>query len=157
MKGQSLIEVIVALVVVSSIVIAVSSLAVSTLGGTNFVKAQTTASQYAQEGMEVVRQIKDADYSLFLLYLIGAKTVYCMDNTNTLIISDGDSCTVPNINDIFIRQIIFEQDDDKCGVGSVKITSDVSWTDSTCDNTNPYCHNVRLSSCFTNFTAVPTP
>lgn len=65
--GQSLIEVLIALVVASLVI---GALAILTLTGTKnsqFAKDQHQATQFAQEGMELVRAIRDRDGKVFEL------------------------------------------------------------------------------------------
>lgn len=59
-RGQTLLETLLALGVCVIILSAITVIVISSLNSTQFTKRQNLASQYAQEGMEVVRKIRDS-------------------------------------------------------------------------------------------------
>lgn len=88
-NGQSLVEVLIALVVAS---IAIGALSISTLTGiknSQFAKNQHQATQFAQEGVELVRTIRDRDGKVFELDIAAGKpfseiwTTYWVKSTTT--------------------------------------------------------------------------
>ena len=99
-EGQTLIEVLaafgVAVVLVSAIAIAVTT----GLSNTTFSKNQNLATQHAQEGVELVRQMRNNDYSAFDAF----SGNYCLDKNSTTLRSKGTGCG-QNI-DLFIREAV---------------------------------------------------
>lgn len=140
MRGQSLIEVLVALGIISVVITGVATIVTQSLSNTQFSKDQNTATKYAQEGLETVRSIRDRDYTAFAL-LDGR---YCLaKNTQSLGIVQS-ACSAPNV-DHFIREITIEQNPG-CGPNVAEVTATVSWTDSKC-TAGTYCHNSQMVSC----------
>lgn len=58
-KGQSIIEVIVALSLVAIVVLALVRVTISSIQNSSFAKNQQIATQYAQEGIENARKLKE--------------------------------------------------------------------------------------------------
>lgn len=149
-RGQTLIEVLIAmamgLVVVSAITIAV----ISALNNAQFSKNQNLATQYAQEGMEVARRAKNSNNLLVGNYN------YCLaGGSTTLELRLGGSCG-QNINNFFVREVDTAVPlSDPCP-NQLKATVFVQWKDSKCTGAN-FCNEVRLVSCFSDFNVVPTP
>jgi len=152
-KGQTLLEAMiglgVAIVVVSAIVVAI----ISSLNNTQFSKNQNLANHYAQEGMEIVRKIRDSSWSVFLGY---NSTYYCLlQNSVTPTLRGANGCS-QNVG-IFVREIDIEHASSSCN-GASRVTTVVSWSDSKCTSTQDvYCHKSTLISCFANNNAVKAP
>src|SRR3989344_6359338 len=152
-KGQSLVEAIIALtaaiLVVSSIIAAV----IIALNNAQYSKYQNLATQYAQEGIEVVKKISVANWASFILL----PRYRCLDD---LYIWSDQPC-IANVygvgtpqTKIFRRSIEIEQSASDCNpVGcssncSAKVISTVSWSDSKCTSASDiYCHSVVLKTC----------
>ena len=165
--GQVLIEALVALGAAVVIVGAITIIVVTSLSNAELAKDQNQATQYAQQGMEVMREFSETNWANFISF---QSTDYCLDQgSSDLVHLIGN---YPNIcrwtNDIFARQItIYHGSDarnDCLGNGS-KVIVTVFWSDSKCaittqpGDTSPerlYCHEVKLTSCFSNINAQPT-
>lgn len=125
-KGQSLIEVIVALAVAVIVILALVRVTVTSIRNANFAKNRASATKYAQETIEKVRGYRDqADWSTF---------------TSTF----TDGCqSPPGLDPLppqFNRTIeCFGSDD----MREVKVT--VSWTDAQGD------HSSELTTRLTNW------
>lgn len=152
-KGQTLIEAVVALAVAITILSAIVVAVVSSLSNTQFTKNQNQANHYAQEGMEIVRQIRNASWASFVNL---TNTQYCLlANSKTLDTRGAGGCG-QNVG-IYVREIDIEHNSPSC-VGISRVTVNVRWADAKCkDSSNPFCHNASLISCFGNPNAVPTP
>ena len=156
-KGQTLIEALVALgaavIVLSAITVAV----VSALNNVQYTKNQDLATQYGQQGIEIMRQISESNWGSFSLYNADR---YCLaqgDVTPCLLGSSTGSCSLSSSIScgqnygIFVREVdIVRGPQSSCFNGSVGITVIVSWSDSKCGSNSPYCHNVKLNSCLSN-------
>ena len=147
-KGQTLIEALVALgaavVVLSAITVAV----ISALNNVQYTKNQNQATEYAQQGMEIVRQIGQSDWGYFSLTEKSNK--YCLsDGSNVLEDISPISLSCGQNIGIFVREVDIEQDTLTCS-DSVLIIVKVSWSDGKCDINNPYCHTVKLDTCLSN-------
>lgn len=173
-KGQTLIEVVAALGIAIAVISAITIIVISSLSNTQFSKNQHAATQYAQEGIEQIRLIRDTDRALFDTY----SGSYCLDKGSSvplekdLAIPVGCASMGSTVNqnvDIFAREIIIEKDASACAyenppaptppiyTGSgTKVTVTVSWRDSKCTGSD-FCHVVQNVSCFSDFGIVPTP
>lgn len=158
--GQTLIEIMLAfsvsILVLSAIVVGVTT----SLSNTQYTKNQNLANSYAQEGMAVVRQIRDSSWPTFSSYSDG---LYCLgpDLTELTPTSQSSLCRQKFLVDgIFAREVIFDHDSPSCcsnnsvscenGVRGSKATVKVSWSDSKCPIGTPLCHQVELATCFSN-------
>lgn len=200
-KGQTLIEVVAALGVSLVVISAMTVAVITALSTAQFSKNQNLATQYAQQGMEIMREKSNTEFNTFT-----SSATYCLSkNSTTLVASGGTSCTA-NIDSTFVRQVTVEPGSTDCnsgGSGGTKITVTVSWTDSKCSYTPPavpptdtpiptvsvptvgpgtptpiatdtptptnsptptpipyspltYCHEIKLTSCFSSYKLVPT-
>ena len=166
MKGQSLVEVLVALALAAVIITGVIFAITSALNNAQFSRNQNLATAYAQQGMEAVRAMRDAGKAMTDAGLIGFFLLtgnYCLaKDSNTLAARAGPDCEdegdifVSGIH--FIREIRFQSGSD-CGSGNIKVTLQVQWSDSKCRliPSKTYCHQAELISCFSNANVVPTP
>lgn len=164
-KGESLIEVVAVLVIAVIIVTSLTIVALNGLNNAQYAKNQNLATQYAQEGMEFVRSTRNSanwsDFSTLAngdCYLLGTQSDFVITPTPIPI----DPCPSPVSSDVnitaappaaanFIRRIQLQSNSGSCGSGNVQAAVSVYWTDSKCTSaTNPYCHNVTLTSCFAN-------
>lgn len=157
-KGQSLVEAVVALAVAIIVVSAMAVAAITALNNADFSKYQNLATQYAQQGIEIVRQQSQTDWNNFSSNQLGS---WCLaqNSINLDSLPTGMTVCAPNIklqqtntNSFFVRQVTIAQTgpaDLGCH-GTVKATVSVSWTDGKCSSATDYCHNVILNSCFAN-------
>lgn len=141
-KGQTLIEVLVALGVGVAVLLAVTNAVLSSLTGSDFGRNQSLATQYAQQGMEVVRNIRNSGWTIFYnTYTtapVGASKFYCLDENIVFTISGN--CP-QNIAAFFTRRLeLIRIDADR-----VRIIVKTSFTDSKGE------HKSELISIFTNW------
>ncbi|MBI2031000.1 MAG: hypothetical protein HYT08_00055 [Candidatus Levybacteria bacterium] len=157
-EGQSLVEAVIAMtaaiIVVSSIVAAI----VLSLNNAQYSKYQNLATQYAQEGIEIVKKISVADWNSFSS---GVDVNYCLPE-GSLAPTPGITCSA-NVyqvgnppTPIFRRSVKIEHNFGTCNPGS-RITSKVSWSDSKCTSGDIYCHSVELNTCVTRSQNISTP
>lgn len=149
-SGQTLIELVLAfgvsIMVLSAIVIGVTT----SLSNTTYTKNQNLANFYAQEGMAVVRQIRDSSWPTFSSHRLNK---YCIGPNSTDL--TPASLTFPCrqgellVAKVFAREVELVHNEGLCNGGS-KVTVRVSWTDNKCPaGTNtPLCHKVELVTCF---------
>lgn len=152
-KGQSLVEALVAMTAAVVIVSAIAIAVITSVNNSDFSKNQNLATQYAQEGIEILRGLSQSDWNSFSTY----SGTYCLDKgSTTLTMPTNVSCS-QNINNFFVRQIDITQASDSCS-GNAKISVSVSWGDGKCTNSaNPYCHKVLLDSCLANINSTQLP
>ncbi len=137
-NGQTLIEVLVALGIISIIVTALAAVVVTSMSNAQLSKNQNRALDYAREGMEVVRRLRDEDVVGFRSY----NNTFCLDKgANAL----GSDCVAPNIDNLFLRKVTVVQSGCITNVASVVVT--VSWADGKCTIGNTFCRVSRLESC----------
>lgn len=137
--GFSLIEVLIACVIISTSTFALMS--ASAKGNQLSVKAvrQTQASFLLEEGAEAVKSIRDADWANISGLTVGT-TYYLSFNTGTNVWSLGTTPTSP-VDSIFTRTVVFsavnrDANDDIVSSGGTldartkMVTVSVSWTTS---------------------------
>lgn len=170
-SGQTLLEVLVALSVILLIVSAVTIAVISSLSNAQFSKNQSLANQYAQEGIEVVRRMRDSNLTLFKSYPSGSS--FCLDQNQLSLDPSKDlrNATIPgcqktgatgnngiNVSQLFAREIDFNPGGSSSPCTETKVSVIVSWSDTKCVQPNLFCHNVTLDSCFSvSAGTVPTP
>ncbi len=157
-KGQTLIEVLaafgIAVVLVSAIVIAV----LTALSNAQFSRNQNLATQYAQEGMEVMRQKHNAgelfDSNPQCLVLEGTEFTLMSESQQS-----GQKCPTLAEDKPFVRRVTISNNSSSCGgQAPQEVILKVFWSDNKCkDPNNQYCHNVELISCLSDFNRVQAP
>lgn len=152
-KGQTLIEALIGLAVAVAIISAIVIAVISSLSNAQLTKNQNQANHYAQEGMEIVRQIRNSSWTSFTNL---SSTYYCLSaNSKTLTVKGVNGCG-QNVG-IYVREIDIEHNSPSCS-GISRVTVKVAWSDAKCtDTANAFCHHASLISCFGNNNAVPTP
>lgn len=151
MKGQTLIEVLVALASAVFVITAITILGISSLSNAQFIKDQGQASQYAQAGMEFMRGLRDIDYIGFRNY----SGTYCLAKAQTILGSVQGACSTPNIDNRYIRSVQIQQNGG-CGLNLTSVNVIVSWIDSKCAS-GVYCHSSKISSCFSTVQPISAP
>ncbi len=154
-SGQTIIEVVVALGIASIVVTAVTVTLSRSLSTGTQTNNQTLATQYATEGIELVRQIRNNNYT----YFAGLSGTYCLAKNSSQLTTSSDCAGNPNIDLTFIRQVTVTQGT-TCGTVTniTKVAVAVTWSSSKCTNTgNVFCHKAESVSCLTNYKVVPTP
>lgn len=151
--GQTLIEVLVALSAAIAVLFGITIAVISSLNNAQFTQNQNLANKYAAEGMEIIRQLRDSSSSGLSQY---SNIYYCLDQNGNLT-AKGLGCG-QNVG-VFMREINLEQNSSSCGGETgVLSTALVSWSDSACTNiSDPYCHQVKLISCFSNPVTIAAP
>lgn len=158
-RGQTLLEVLAALGTAAIVVGAITVVVISALNNAQFSKNQNLATQYAQQGMELLRQVRDTNWTTFASYPSGD---YCLDKGSSTPRAKSIDCG-QNV-DIFVREVVLERGELLClpptpppsPTNVVRATVTVSWSDSKCTGVG-FCHRVRLVSCLSDFSVVPTP
>jgi hypothetical protein len=171
-KGQTLLEVLLAFGV-STIVLGAIVFGITTsLSNTQYTKNQGLASSYVQEGMAVIRQIRDSSWSNFCSYV---DSNYCLPQGAVTLDSNYDGlvkdCSQNGVIGIFARKIVITHNSEDCcpdntincpsgasclsGKRGSKVTVSTSWTDNKC--VKPYCHKVEATTCLSSIDLKPTP
>lgn len=171
-KGQTLVEVLVAMATAVAVLSAIAITVISSLSNVEFTKNQNLATQYSREGLEVVRRLARSNWNTFEGF--NAQD-YCLAKGQTTLTPMGPNGCGQNV-DTFMRKIEIEQTSLSCQEGSggeedegedeededgggeeesnARITSIVSWSDSKCGAANVFCHEVTLDSCIANLNPV---
>lgn len=114
-KGQSLVEVIVALAIALLVILALVRVTVISMRNASFARNQALATQYAQEAMEWIRSQRDEDWGNL------AEGTYCL--SDSLSWSTG-SCSY-TLEGIFKREaVLTPQEADK-----FEVLVTVSWAE----------------------------
>lgn len=121
-NGQTLAEVVVAIGVV---VLLVTGLVIGTsvtLKASQYGKARSQAVQYAQEAVEIARNVRDSGWTTFIAYGGVTPVSWCLDKSGVWT-AMSDSCS-PNIDNFYTRKVTVTWIDPK-----MKVEVQVSWTD----------------------------
>lgn len=167
LKGQTVIETVIALGAGTVILTAMTLLVVTALNNSQQGASESGANNTAEEGMEIARQMKANNWATFST-LTGS---YCVAASCSAITNQSGSCgpkspSCPvNVNNKYIREITINRNDSSCqppnpvpGVTYTKVATTVSWKDSKCTSaTNPYCHSTKLESCLANYDSRSAP
>lgn len=170
-KGQSLIEVLVGLAAAVLIVGAITVATISALNNATYSKNQNLATEYAQQGAEIVRNLRDRNYTLFS----ALNGTYCLAKTCTQIDPTSNNPQDPcgpkslvcdqNVGgqnaDIYVRQVAIDraathcQENTQQATQAVEATVTVSWYDGKCRSSSVFCHSVAVSTCLSTFNTIP--
>lgn len=143
-NGQTLLEVLVALGVGIFILTAMTSAILGSLANAQFSKNQNLATLYAQQGMEIVRDIRNTDWSNFYnTYTSASPTTFCLPKGGTSP-NSGSCLPADYIDGFFKREIKFARDA-LDPINKIQVTATVSFTDSKGE------HKSELVSVFTNW------
>lgn len=149
-KGQTLIEVLVAMATAVAVMSAIAVTVITSLSNVEFTKNQNLATQYSREGLEVVKRLARSNWSQFIT-TYNARN-YCLAKGQTTPTAMGPNGCGQNV-DTFRRQIDIELNSGSCD-SNARVTSIVSWFDSKCGSGNVFCHEVRLDSCVANINPI---
>ncbi len=155
-QGQTLAEVLIAIALLGIILTSMTIVVTTALSNANFSKNQELATQYAQEGMELVKQLQLTNYQK----LNGFSGRYCVDQNGVWNLNSSgysSNCAV-NINNFFIRQIdVFPIGSAKSScIDTIQAAASVLWSDGKCIN-GAYCHSEQIVSCFSDVNVLPVP
>jgi len=160
-KGQGLVEALIALGAAVVIISAITVAVITSVHNSDFAKYQNLATNYAQQGLAIVKQQSlldwnnTATYSGTLCLFQGATTLPPLRSTT------NPPCGI-NAGNMFIRQVDIENNirpgpvcngsnpssccnnftSPCCIVGTA-----VDCTNGKCSASSPFCHNVKLDSC----------
>lgn len=163
MKGLTIVEVMIALGAGAVILTALTYITLTSLGNSRQGSSQALATQLAQEGMEIMRNMKENNWTGFTAL---QDTTYCLASTCTVPNSSSGGTCGPkvstcglNVSNKYVREVTVAHGVARCvppvpvaGRIYIAVNSSVSWKDSLCTNpSDPYCHKVKVESCFANF------
>jgi len=147
-QGQTLIETLAAVAILSIVVSAIGIVMTTSLNNATFDQDQTLATKYAQQGSEIVQQIRDDSYATFQSY----GGTYCLAKGQTALGATA-TCTTPNF-DNFIRSVEIQQNG--CGNNVAQVTVTVSFIDGKCA-AGVYCHKQTVESCLSTVNPIQMP
>lgn len=158
-KGQSMLEAVAALGVIAIVMTALTIAVLLGLGNSGYSKKENIATQYAQQGMELLRNKRETDGTAFWAYT--PNSYYIRETDNSLQpLTGSDICagvtppaTTPKTAGTYIRTVCVAADaSNGC---DKKITVSVWWQDGKCPG-NGYCRKASIASCFADLRP-PTP
>lgn len=167
MKGETIIEVVIAIGAAMIILTALTTMMLRSLNNATEGSSRTMATQYAQDGLEIMRNMKDNSWST----LVNLPTsTYCLaDSCSTLSPTAGtcgkkvSTCGV-NVANTFVREVAINQNDGTCmptnpmsGKKFIRVVTSVSYKDTNCPSSNLYCHTIQVESCLTNLDSRSAP
>lgn len=155
--GDVLVEAVLAIAITGIVVTGIVVALANSVSHSNFTRNQNLASNYAQEGLDVARNMKENSFTS--LSSLGDRS-YCLEEGESSIFTPepAGGCG-ENVDGLFHRSIYINSRgyDERgatpglaCDVGdgsSVFVASIVKWTDTRCQS-GSICHKVELNSCF---------
>lgn len=153
-KGQSLIEAVAAMAVVTIVLTALTIAVLLGLRNSEFTRKETIATQYSQQGMELLRNKRDTDWTTFN----GYSGFMCLSGSTPISSCPVGGCTAAApacttvIGGSFIRDAQFSSSG--CN-GGKKVIVTTWWKDAKCSG-GGYCKKARVVSCLFD-TRAPTP
>lgn len=131
-SGQTIVELIVVIGVAMVIVTALIVSSTASLRSSQYSKAKSQATKYAQEGMEVARALRDQSWDTF--FSLGdtpPSEVWCLDSAEAWSPAVGGNCPV-NIEGMFTRELtlVWEDTGEYTTRPHMNVTARVSWSDS---------------------------
>ena len=144
-KGQSLFEVLAALVVVTVIVVAVVSLGSTSIRNVSFARNTELSTRFSQEGIEWLRSERDAGWDVFSARATTA-SVWCIKSDSPSWPATGGLCAgasdrIPGT--VFTREVAFTIIDS----ANIDASVEVYWTDA------QGLHEVRTVTTFSDWRA----
>lgn len=165
--GQTLLEILLAFGISILVLGAAIFVITTSLNNVQYTKNQNLATSLAQEGMAIVKQIRNSNWNNFknLKDYTLSNTTYCLDQGSTELISIISNSPVPcgqNINSFFSRQVKFEHNSVSCASGGAsgsRASIKVLWSDNKCPAGAgaPLCHKVELITCFSDIDSKQNP
>lgn len=151
-KGQTLIEVLAAFGIAVSLVSVITVTVIFALSTAQSGKNKNLATQYTQQGMELVRRLQDAGE-------LQSKDdgTYCLNIGRSTLTSKGGLPNCVADANSFIREVIISSGaSSSCGQArQIKVM--LKWSDNKCRQDNLYCHVAETISCLSGINAVATP
>lgn len=148
--GQTLIEATIAL---ASILLTLAAIAVAittSVSNSQFIKNQTLAGKYSQQGMEYMTYLRTTEDPVIFE---NRDDVFCMGENGTLNPLAGpcnptDTSGNGLVDGTFKREVTFDPNPvtQDCG-GGTKVTVATSWVSGKCVG-GEFCHKSELISCF---------
>ncbi len=141
-KGQTIIEILVAFGVAVMLVSAVTLMVIFALSNAQFSTSQNAATQYAQQGMEFMRQKRNEGE-------IPPTGVQCLPIVSNTSLSQKEPLPNCSATNGFTREVNVQSGQTQCPQ-SFLVNVTVSWADGKCTSHDPtklYCHSVQLVSC----------
>ena len=161
-KGQSLVETIVALSIAVIVITAITTVVIKALNNADYAKTQNQATQYAQEGIEQLKNFAVTNNAT----LAGVATgEYCWDEIfnftagHIKTVGSGNPTGCTTVGEIFKRTAVKSAGTVSCkDATNTNIGVKVYWSDGRCkDATNLYCHSIAVYTCSTNNYVMPSP
>jgi type II secretory pathway pseudopilin PulG len=151
LRGQTLIEALTALGLIAIVITAIGVAVTAALSNAKYNQNETLATKYAQQGSEIVNQIRDDNYNNFKTYA----GTYCLASGDSALgVSQPSGCTTPNIDNTYIRSVDIVQGG--CAANVAHVTVTVSFRDGKCE-AGAYCHKVIDDSCFSTVNPIQAP
>ncbi len=168
MKGETIIEVLVALAIGVTILSSITLAVITALKNTTQSTSQQQATQYAHSAIEKIRIMKENNFSAFLSL---PNTTYCFADSCTSLSTNSGSCGPKgvecglNVANRYIREVTLQHNVSSCEEATndptltqSKLTVTVSWKDNTCtDVNNPYCHKTIVETCLSSYSTKKSP
>lgn len=153
-KGMALLEVVLALGLMMIILTAIVNVVLTSLNNAQYSKNLNIASQYAEEGIEMIREVKEDSWTTLNSYEVGLSDEYCLNSDLPLVKRTGAGFGCPdstqNIDSFFVRKVKFEKlSSGDCVSPAILATVSVAWSSGKCPQaTDPFCHSAKSVSCF---------
>jgi type II secretory pathway pseudopilin PulG len=152
-KGQSLVEALIALGVATLVISAMVVAVVTSVNNADYSKYENQATHYAQQGIEILQQVSQSNWSLFSTTYVGANCLgdpkLTTGQFNLTQLAICDSPKTVNVGTNFVRETnVTLGVNGACGNDSYYGEVTVYWNDGKCKE--------QLDTCFTNINPAQT-
>ena len=110
-RGQTLVEIVVAIGVVLLLVTGLVAGATVTIKSAQYGRSKTLAVRYSQEALEKARSLRDTGWETFVAYGSPAGLTWCLDKAGSW--TQASACSA-NIDNIYTRSVVFVWQDPDC-------------------------------------------
>jgi Tfp pilus assembly protein PilV len=122
-RGQTLLELVIAMGVVAVIVTGLVVASTASLRYSQDSRLRSGGVKYAQEAIEVVRQIRDTQpWTTFEAYSTGTSKTWCLSSAGVFSDQGGGECPLISVGSPFTRSVTFTWNDP-----IMEVTSEVRW------------------------------
>lgn len=122
-RGQTLLELVIAMGVVAVIVTGLVVASTASLRYSQDSRLRSGGVKYAQEAIELVRQIRDTQpWTTFENYSTGTSKIWCLSGAGVFSDQNGGECPLLSAGSPYTRQVTFTWNDPV-----MEVTSEVRW------------------------------
>lgn len=170
-RGQTLVEMLLAIIIAAFLLVALTALILATFTNLNNNQNNSTALQFAQSGMEYIKNQEQLNpYFLNNSNNQGTTCLGSISSSDQSGATDGlQLCTSSSnppyllqdsLGQQYLRQVTVTPNGGSCTSSApyqnYLVDVSVGWHDNKCSLSNTFCRITKLDTCISNINAIPT-